>query len=374
MYRALVHVRNVCIAAIYKAILKPIFFRFDPEDVHDYMTRVGTFLGRYALTRAVTGWLFDFRDVRLSQTIHGIEFANPIGLAAGFDKNAELTQILPAVGFGFAELGSITGEPCSGNPQPRLWRLPRSRSLVVYYGLKNDGCEAIAAQLAGRKFRIPYGVSVAFTNCAENMDTARAVTDYAKAFRTMESCGAYVTVNVSCPNTQGGSPFMQPTELEKLLSELDKIPTQKPVFIKLSPDISTEQLDQLLDIARKHRVHGIIATNLTKKRDNPAIHDRKVPEKGGLSGKVVQAGSDNMIAHIYRREGKRFVIIGVGGVFTPEDAYRKIRLGASLVQLITGMIYQGPQAISAINAGLTALLEMDGFTHISQAIGVDAGV
>ncbi len=367
--------KNKILRFSYKTFLKPIFFKNDPETVHDRMKDVGVLLGRIKIGRVLTKFFFDYQNPVLEQDVLGIHFKNPIGLSAGFDKNVELTDILPNVGFGFAEVGSITGEYCKGNPKPRLWRLPKSKSLVVYYGLKNDGCEKISERLKkklkGKNFSIPIGMSVAMTNCKENMDTEKAVLDYAKAFKTMESLGSYVTVNISCPNTSGGQPFVNPQKLDILFNTLDKIETKKPVFIKLSPDMSKDELDRLLEVAKGHRIHGIICTNLTKKRDNSKILDEEVPEKGGISGKVAEELSDNMLSYIYKKEGKRFVLVGCGGVFTREDAYRKIKMGASLVQMITGMIFEGPQVISEINQGLVELLKKDGYKHISEAIGRD---
>ncbi len=363
--------RNKLTHSIYKYLLKPVFFRNDPEFIHDKMTSVGITLGRFRLGRVATKALFRYENPVLEQKILGISFKNPIGLSAGFDKNAQLTDILPSVGFGFAEMGSITGKQCAGNPKPRLWRLPNSKSLAVYYGLKNDGCEVISKRLQGKHFSIPIGMSVAMTNCEDNLILKNAVKDYAKAFKFMEPLSDYITVNISCPNTHGGQPFIVPHKLDYLFDVLDEIPTKKPVFIKLSPDMSRSELDALLDVARAHRVQGIICTNLTKKRDNPKILDKDIPEKGGLSGKVVQELSDEVLTYIYKKEGKRFILVGCGGVFTAEDAYKKIRLGASLIQMITGMIFEGPQVISEINQGLTKLLKRDGFNNIQQAIGVD---
>ncbi len=375
MYDTFVRVRNFTIGGVYKHVLKPVFFMRDPEDVHDNMTRVGKFLGGFTLGQKVTQGLFGYTNSVLEQDVFGIHFKNPIGLSAGFDKNAELTDILPSVGFGFAELGSITGDRCEGNPKPRLWRLPQSGSLVVYYGLKNDGCEAISdrlhKKLLQKKFTIPMGMSVAMTNCEANLDIEKAIMDYAKAFRVMEPVADYITVNISCPNTLGGQPFVIPENLEKLFVTLDTIPTPKLIFIKLSPDLSKLEIDAILDVVRSHRVHGIICTNLTKKRDNQKIIDDTVPQKGGLSGKVVQDLADDLLGYIYRKEGKRFVLVGCGGVTKAEDAYKKIRLGATLVQMVTGMIFEGPQVISEINRGLVDLLKRDGFTHISQAVGID---
>jgi dihydroorotate dehydrogenase len=363
--------RNKIIHGLYLGVFKPIFFLQDPEMVHDYMIRVGAVLGKYSWGRAITRGLFDYESKNLSQDILGLHFGNPIGLSAGFDKNAELTSILSSVGFGFTEVGSITGEKCAGNPKPRLWRLPKSESLVVYYGLKNDGCENISKKLNGKHFDIPVGVSVAMTNCSENLVLESAIKDFAKAFRVMDPIGNYIAVNISCPNAKGGQPFIDSQKLNDLFNVLDKIPTKKPVFIKLSPDLSHIELDSILEVACQHRINGIITTNLTRKRDNPKIIDENIPRQGGISGKAVKDLSDDTLAYISKKEGKKFVLIASGGIFTAEDAYKKIRLGASLVQMITGMIYEGPQVIGEINRGLVELLKKDGFANISQAIGVD---
>ena len=372
--------RNKAIHGVYKYALKPIFFQQDPEVVHDRMTRVGAVLGKYSFGRAITRGLFNYESEMLAQNIFGIDFKNPIGLSAGFDKNAELTDILPSVGFGFAEIGSITGEKCEGNPKPRLWRLPKSESLVVWYGLKNDGCEAIAQKLKNKQFKIPIGVSVAMTNCIDNLVLDNGAKDFAKAFEVMEPIGDYITVNISCPNAEGGQSFVDPLKLDYLFTILDKIPTKKPIFVKIPPDLSRTEIDAILDVIHRHRIDGIVSTNLTKKRDNPKIKakimDENLPKVGGISGKVVKEMSDETLAYLFkkeseRKEGKKLVLIASGGVFTAEDAYIKIRLGASLVQMITGMIFEGPQVISEINRGLVDLLKKDGFTNISQAIGVD---
>jgi dihydroorotate dehydrogenase len=371
MNQASVYYRNKIIHSIYVSLLKPFFFRHDPEFIHDQMTKVGVWLGRLPFGKSITKSFFDYKNSSLEQKFMGIEFKNPVGLSAGFDKNAELTDILPSIGFGFAEVGSVTGKPCMGNPKPRLWRLPKSKSLAVYYGLKNNGCENIAKKLQNKKSSIPIGVSVAATNCRENISIQKSVADFAKSFRTMEPLASYITVNISCPNTETGQPFIKPHNFDYLFDILDEIPTSKPIFIKLSPDLSETELDQILDLARSHRIHGIICTNLTKKRINPKILDSNVPALGGLSGKVVEELSDKLLSYVYKREGERFVLIGSGGVFSAEDAYRKIRLGATMVQMITGMIYEGPQVISEINRGLAKFLMRDGFRNISEAVGAD---
>lgn len=364
--------RNGFTGFFYRWILKPIFFRIDPEKIHDIMLSKGVFLERFAIFRGLTKFFLGYSNPVLRQRILGIDFLNPIGLAAGFDKNAQLTGILPFVGFGFEEVGSITGEASDGNPKPRLWRLPKSKALVVNYGLKNDGCVAISKRLEHEKFLFPVGTSIAKTNSPNTCELQPGIDDYVKAFKHFTRIGAYFAVNISCPNAFGGQPFTDPLKLEKLLEALDKVSTAKPVFLKFSPDITLKNLYEILELSARHRVHGFICTNLTKERNNKKIYDPEVPQKGGISGKVVEDLSNRMIAEIYRKTGRKYLIIGCGGVFTARDAYKKIRLGASLIQLITGMIYQGPQAISSINVGLVELLRRDGFGNIRDAVGVDA--
>lgn len=368
----IVWIRNRMTAFFYKHSCKPAFFRYDPEDVHDRMTAVGRVLGSNFLTQKLTGALFRYANPMLEQDILGIHFNNPIGLSAGFDKDAFLTDIIPEVGFGFEEIGSITGEACEGNPRPRLWRLPKSEGLVVYYGLKNRGCEEISRRLRDRKFRFPIGISIAKTNCFATAETEAGIADYFKSYKAFAGIGDYYTVNISCPNAFGGEPFSDKERLEKLLSKLETAPADKPVFLKISPDMSEAELDEILKVASQHKIDGFICTNLTKKREgNSRIKDGIIPEKGGISGKVVEELSNKFIADVYKKTHGKNIIVGVGGIFTAEDAYKKIRLGASLLQLITGMIFKGPQVVSEINQGLVKLLRRDGFKNISETIGAD---
>jgi len=354
----------------YAHVAKPVFFTLDPELIHNQMLNVGNLLGRTTPTRWDTRALFDYENPVLEQTIAGLNFRNPIGLAAGFDKNAKIVNILPSVGFGFAEIGSITKNSYQGNSGKRLTRLAKSNAIVVNYGLANDGVEAIAKRLESAKLRIPFGTSIAPTNSPQTGTLAAAVEDCQKSYDRLKNVGAYTTLNLSCPNTVCNQPFMQADWLETLLKTVNTIPTKKPIFLKLSPDYSFDHIDKLLKIAEKYHVTGIICTNVTKPRNNPKILDRNVPASGGISGKVVEELSNKLIWHIRQKFNDRFIIVGCGGVFTAEDAYRKIKLGATLIQLITGMIYQGPQTIGAINAGLVQLLEKDGFDSIDQAIGI----
>ena len=378
MKNILIQTRNILIRAIYKGILKPILFMFDPEDVHDHIIKIGNYLGKYKLTRKITSCLFNYNNSKLEQNILGITFRNPIGLAAGFDKNGELTQILGSVGFGFAEIGSITGEVCNGNPKPRLWRLKKSRSLAVNYGLKNDGAEILSKKLLDRKFDIPIGINIAKTNSIETVDDKVGIEDYFKTYNLFSDQGSFVVINISCPNAYGGQPFTDENRLNLLLAKLSSIPKRKPVFIKISPDITKENLENIIELAYIYKLDGFICTNLTKNRKNKKILDKEVPQVGGLSGKVVEDLSLQSIKYIYKKistEEKyknKFIIIGLGGVFCASDVFEKIKAGASLVELITGMIYEGPELISEINYELVKLLDKNGFNNIKEAIGKDS--
>lgn len=363
--------RNAVLNFLYTKVLKGIFFSFDPENIHERMVSLGVFLGKYEPTRTLTKWFFDFADPALEQTVWGIKFKNPVGLAAGFDKNGVLTQILPEVGFGFEEIGSVTGEPCAGNPKPRLWRLAKSRSLAVYYGLKNEGVEAISRRLEKINFEFPLGISIAKTNSSDTVDTGAGVADYAKAYRQMSGIGSFHVINISCPNAFGGQPFTNPESLRLLMAEIEKHRVAAPLLFKISPDLNHGQIDEILDVAHRAGINGIICANLTKNRNNPKILDKNVPKDGGLSGKIVEEKTNELIKYIYKKTNGQMIIVGCGGIFSAEDAYKKIRLGATLVELITGMIYGGPQLISDINMGLTRLLKRDGFKNISEAIGTD---
>lgn len=366
-----IYLRNKIIGFFYKYLLKPIFFLQDPETVHDRVVRLGKLLGSRPLTRKMTALKLGYKNKALEQTIAGIHFDNPIGLAAGFDKNAELTDIIPSVGFGFIEVGSITGQPCPGNPKPRLWRLPKSEGLVVYYGLKNDGAESISKSLKGKYFSIPVGISIAKTNSKETVELEAGINDYLEAAKRFVDIGDYLTINISCPNAFGGQPFHEADRLARLLSAIDTVQTKKPIFLKISPDLYRQQLDAIISVSEKHRISGFICTNLTKDRNNKQLIDKNIPQDGGISGKIMTGLSNKMISYMYQKTNGRYIIIGCGGVFSAEDAYQKIKAGASLIQLITGMIFEGPQVISQINQGLAQLLKKDGYTNISQAMGAE---
>lgn len=356
---------------LYKYIFKPLAFRLDPEMVHNLMLKFGVFCGNSRIARSLVRRLFSFQSDMLEQELAALTFKNPVGLSAGFDKNAQLTSIIPAVGFGFMEVGSITAEPCRGNNKRRLWRLPKSQSICVNFGLNNYGADIISQRLKNTHCDIPLGINIGKTNSPLTTSLQEGANDYKITHQLFSEIGDYTTINISCPNTHGGEPFTEPKALDELLTVLDLVNTSKPLFVKLSPDLKKDQVLELLEVMNRHRVEGIICSNLTKDRHNLKIIDKDIPVVGGFSGKVVEELSNQLLALVYKESKGKYIIIGTGGVFTAEDAYKKIRLGASLVQLITGMIYQGPGVIKEINQGLVRLLQRDNFSHISEAIGVD---
>lgn len=363
----------------YKNLIKPVIFMMDPENVHDYAIILGKFFGNYSITRKLTSICFEYKNPILKQNIFGIKFENPVGLAAGFDKNAEMTRIARHLNFGFTEVGSITGEPCEGNPRPRLWRLIKSKGIIVWYGLKNDGVEKIYRRLKNLSFSVPLGISVARTNSKEVIGLEKEIPDYIKTLRIFSAggLGDYFVINISCPNTCGGAEFHNPDNLEKLLKEVSTLKIAKPIFIKMQPDLPKETIYKIIELARVYGIRGFISSNLAKKRENLKVSDLKElenidPGYGGVSGKPMEHMSNDLIKYLYQKTRGEFVIIGCGGVFSAEDAYKKIRLGASLVQIITGMIFEGPQLISQINYGLVELLKRDRFKNISEAVGVDS--
>ncbi|MBI4080573.1 MAG: quinone-dependent dihydroorotate dehydrogenase [Candidatus Levybacteria bacterium] len=358
----------------YRYFLKPRFFRIDPEMMHNAMTSFGQRLGTLGIAKALTAYALRYEDKALEQTIAGIPFRNPIGLSAGFDYEARLTQILPATGFGFQTVGTITNLSYEGNPRPMLGRLPKSQSLMVNKGFKNLGARQTAEDMEGLHFRIPVGVSIGRTNAKKPMSQKESVADILKAFSVFEQSSvhhAYYELNISCPNLYGNVTFYPPKNLSDLLKEVDNLRLSRPLFIKMPIEKSGEDVLSMLSVIAKHQTTGVIFGNLQKNRNHPALVPEEVKQfpVGNFSGKPTWEQSNELIRLTYKYYKKRFVIIGCGGVFSTEDAYTKITLGASLVQLITGMIFQGPQLIGAINIGLVDLLKKDGFTHIRDAIG-----
>lgn len=347
----------------YKKILRPILFKFDPELMHNVFIALGKILGSNLLTKKLTSLMFNYQNPMLSQQLFGIKFKNPIGLAAGFDKYAELVSVMEDVGFGFTEVGSITRKASQGNSGNRMKRLIEKESLWIHFGLNNKGADATFNDLKNKRFKIPYGFSIAKTNCKETVNPEVGLEDYLYSIKKLSPLSQFLTINISCPNAFGGQSFADPLLFEKLMKEINKIKINKPIFIKISPDLTKDNIDRIIKISKKYNISGFVCTNLTKQH---AIG------KGGLSGKAVQSLSNKMIAYIYkntRNWKNKPIIVGVGGIFTADDAYKKIKLGASLLQMITGMIYEGPQAIGEINQGIVKLLRKDGYKNISEAVG-----
>ncbi len=361
------------VTTLYKYIFKPIVFKFDPEFIHDSITYFGVFLGRYRVTRFVTKKIFYYSSPFLEQKISNVNFQNPVGLSAGFDKNAKLLNILPYVGFGFEEIGSVTLDSYKGNPKPRLYRLKKSKGLVVYYGLMNDGVKKVANRIKeALKTDMVLGVSVAKTNSSKTSTEEAGIQDYYECLKYLidNNIGQYYTINISCPNTFGGEPFTTEDKLERLLNKLSELKTEKPIFVKMPINLQIEEFDLLLKVIQKYKFTGVVIGNLTKVKD-PALIKDEIPEnvKGGISGLPTQSLCNNLISYTYKNYGTSLKIIGVGGIFSAEDAYEKIKRGATLLELITGMIFEGPSLIKEINKGLEQLAKKDGFNHISEAIG-----
>jgi len=364
----------------YAKMVKPLLFKQTPDSVHERLLQAGSRLQRLGIIRSLVHGVWAYENkTKLGQEVLGIQFINPVGLSAGFDKNFELPPMLRSIGFGFMEGGSITYKPYSGNPKPWFYRLPKTKSIVVYAGLANQGATKIINRInsyAPSTFTdFPLNISVAKTNSKAAANETDAITDYVGSLSQIKKAtdGSMVTLNISCPNTYGGEPFTTPELLERLLRKVDEVHMKQPIFIKMPADLAWPDFDKLLTVASKHQVAGITISNLAKDRGQAKLMD-PLPEtiKGGLSGKPTWELSNNLIRETYKKYHERFVIIGVGGIFSAEDAYTKIKLGATLVELITGMIFEGPQLIGQINQGLAALLERDGYQNISQAIGTEA--
>lgn len=360
----------------YRTLVKPLLFLIPPDHIHDRSLYTGDFLSRIPFIKTLFRTIYAYQDPLLSQTIAGVQFSNPVGLAAGYDYDGYLTQILADLGFGFQTVGTVTYGTYPGNTPPMYGRLKESRSLWVNKGFKSMGVKKIVEKLTPLTFAVPVGVSIGATNRPyENLETV--LIEYQRALLAAKKLKniSYLEINISCPNLVSHYSLYEPKSLNKLLNVVDSLQLKKPLFIKMPIDISVEQLHNLLDIIRRHQITGIIIGNLTKKRDNPRVFQveaQQLPEFGGLSGKPTQHLSDQLIKAAYRYAGKDLIIIGCGGIFSAADAYQKIKYGASLVQFITGMIYVGPQLPGQLNQDLAEMVARDGFSHLSEAIGLEA--
>ena len=368
---------------MYKRFVKPVLFLLTPDFAH----RLIVFCGRVVQALPPVRWAirksWSFQDNSLQQEVDGITFYNPIGLSAGFDKNVQLSPLMEGVGFGFASGGSVTLEPRKGNRRPWFHRLPETKSVVVYAGMPNYGLRKISRYIRRNRRRLdnmPTVVSVAVVankTTRERMGTRLTkeaiIADVKKAteYISDNKLASVVEINISCPNA-GKEPFIETESLDALLTTLDSVPRDVPFWVKMPHLYDVEQFDSLLKVIVQHNVQGVTVANLVKDRSKIDIKDPLTDEiRGGLSGEPTREHSLELIRHAYRNYGDRLIIVGVGGVFSAEDAYVKIKAGASLVGLITGLFFEGPQLVGRINRGLAELLKKDGFSHISEAVGAD---
>ncbi len=376
-FREKASLRLDIIAFFYQNIMKPVLFLLDPEFIHNIMVARGELIGK-TFIKHILNWKLNYSSPKLKQKIAGINFSGPVGLAAGFDYEARLTQALYSLGFGFQTVGTITSLPYEGNPYPRLGRLPKSRSLMVNKGFKNPGAENITQKLNKLNFNIPLGISIGGSNNENIENINQAIEDVKQSFRLFEKSkikNSYYELNISCPNLINTNiDFYKPKNLNQLLQSIKRLKLKKPVFIKMPISITDKEFISLLAVIEKFKfVKGVIIGNLLKDRKNKLLDQQEVKKfkVGNFSGKPCEPRSNELIKLTFRKYGSRLVIIGCGGIFNGQDAYKKITLGASLVQLITGMIYQGPQVISQINMELEELLKKDGYYNIREAIGID---
>jgi len=312
-------------------------------------------------------------DPSLAIRLWGREFPNPLGLAAGFDKDAEAPGALLALGFGFVEVGTLTPRAQPGNPRPRLFRLPEDGAVINRLGFNNRGAEAARAALD--RWRAGDGIGLVGVNIGKNKESADAAGDYAAAARTLAPAADYLTINVSSPNTPGLRALQDKAELIALIDRLEGAlgdrAARPPLLLKVAPDLGEAELADIAAVALERRLDGLIATNTTIARP-PGLTGRHRGEAGGLSGRPLMAPSTAVLAQIYRLTDGAIPLIGVGGVASGADAYAKIRAGASLVQLYTALVYQGPGLVPRIKRDLAALLRHDGFARVADAVGADA--
>ncbi len=360
--------------------VRPLLFRLDAERAH-HLGLGAARLAQAAGLSAVES-MFAYGHGALGQTLWGLNFANPVGLAAGFDKNARLIRFWEKLGFGFVEVGSVTARASQGNRRPRAFRLPQDRALINRMGLNNQGAEKIARRIARSRRGVPLGINLAKTHDG-GIVGRDAVEDFRRSFRLLAPLADYVALNISCPNTADGKTFEEPDALAALLAvvfrERRELGLPVPVLVKLSPPLTPKvvfdsQVEDVVDVSLAHGVAGFIAANTASDREQLTTSEAVLARigQGGLSGAPLAERSTQLVRYLYRRTGGAVPIIGVGGVASAEAAYAKLRAGASLVQLYTGLVYEGPGLVRRIKEGLVRLFERDGFSSIREVVGVDA--
>jgi dihydroorotate dehydrogenase len=357
---------------LYRELVRPLLFRADPERAHDLAVRASELAsGSRLLCRAVAARRPE-PDPRLAIEVAGLRFATPLGLAAGFDKSARAVPLLSALGFGHVEVGSISAEPSAGNPRPRLFRLVDERAIVVHYGVPNDGAARVAARLEAPRPAVPLGINVVSTNrgaaSAAEPDDA-VIADYVSSVSRLQDLGDYVCLNLSCPNTRDGVGFFaERRRLRTLLDRLGEAGVRRPLFIKVAPFAGDGDLDSFLEAVDAAPFVSGFSVNLPPGKP-PGIANG-LP--GAVSGPPCAPAALRTVAALYARmDRSRFAIIGSGGIVSGADAYAMIRRGASLVQLYTALVYEGPGVVRRATAELGELVGRDGLRRIGDAVGVD---
>ncbi len=354
-------IKQRIVRTLYHSFFKPVAFSLDAEYIHDRITGTGEFLENFGPLVSV---LLACRDSRLRKKVLGIEFENPIGLSAGFDYDGHLARVLKYVGFGFNTVGTVTAKPYQGNSQPRLERLPKSKSLLVNKGFKSEGAKAVAKRLDKKNLKgHTLGVSVGSTNTPQIDTVSKAIDDYLFTFDVFKNKKyvSYFELNISCPNVSLEGAFTNPASFRNLAKAVSSLKLKQPIFVKMPNEIEFDNSDKLVKEALEMGIRGFIFSNLVKDRKNPAFDNAEILKfkdfQGNFSGKPSFASSNKLIAHARKKFGSDIAIIGSGGVFSAQDAMEKFAAGADLVQLITGMIFEGPQLIGEICKGLTAKAE-----------------
>ena len=337
---------------MYKSIIRSILFLFPPEQAHQLTVGLLRFAMQIPMIRRMFYNRFTVESPHLTRNLFGLTFKNPVGLAAGFDKDAKLVDEMEALGFGFVEIGTVTPRPQIGNPKPRLFRLSEDQSLINRMGFNNEGVYAAAHRLAERRSKILVGGNIGKNKTTPN---DKALEDYEACFETLYPVVDYFTVNVSSPNTPDLRQLQEKEPLYNLLYHLKKLnelkPQPKPILLKIAPDLTHSQLDDILDICLTVPVDGIIATNTTISREGLRTDSTTVKKMGagGLSGNTIKKMSTEVIRYLHQKSEGKLPIIGVGGISSPQDALEKLEAGASLVQVYTGYIYEGPSLVKRIN-------------------------
>jgi dihydroorotate dehydrogenase len=357
---------------VYPDLVRPLLFRADPERAHDLAVRAAERASGSRLVCRAVASRRPAADPRLAVTLAGLRFSTPLGLAAGFDKSARAVPLLSALGFGHVEVGSISASPSDGNPRPRLFRLVDERAIVVHYGVPNDGAARVAERLAAPRPAVPLGINVVSTNrgAASAAESDEAVIgDYVESVSRLQELGDYVCLNLSCPNTRDGVGFFADRRrLRTLLDRLGEAGVRRPLFIKVAPFAGEADLDSFLEAVDSARFVSGFSVNLPPGKPPGIVNGMP----GAVSGPPCAPAALRTVAALYRRmDRSRFVVVGSGGVFSGANAYAMIRQGASLVQLYTALVYEGPGVVRRVTAELGALVLRDGLRCIGDAVGVD---